>query len=260
MPNGSLIATECTWLENSASSGGAIFYDNGIMYSNQLTNCTFAMNSATLGAGVFLRNVTTLTLNNTVIAFSTSGNAVACDGALTTAVLSCCDIFGNQGGDWTGCIADQLGINGCFAADPRFCNLTAGDLTLAESSPCTPAHSPGGCGLIGALPVGCAAPIGVADATVPVANAVLRVTPNPVRGDAVVEWIGPAPGATNLDLFDLTGRLLRRRDVGVRGAGPQKMPWSQVTGSETLASGVYFLEIDGGPGGSRAAARVLVVR
>ena len=50
------------------------------------------------------------TLQNSVIAFSTEGEAIygdVCDPALT-----CCDVYGNAGGDYVGCIADQLGING----------------------------------------------------------------------------------------------------------------------------------------------------
>lgn len=95
-----------------------------------------------------------LTMENTIIAFG-SGAAVICGAA--NATLVCCDLFGNQGGDWNGCVAGQLGVNGNFAADPRFCNLLAGDLTLEDDSPCMPGHHPQGedCGLIGALGRGC---------------------------------------------------------------------------------------------------------
>jgi hypothetical protein len=39
--------------------------------------------------------------------------------------------------------------------DPRFCDPAQGDLRLADTSPCTAEHAPGGCGLIGALGVAC---------------------------------------------------------------------------------------------------------
>jgi hypothetical protein len=42
-------------------------------------------------------------------------------------------------------------LGGNFQSDPLFCF----DYSLAESSPCAPANSPGACGLIGALEVGC---------------------------------------------------------------------------------------------------------
>jgi hypothetical protein len=95
----------------------------------------------------------TVTIDASIIAYTTGGGAVSCaDGGAVT--LSCCDIYGNAGGDWSGCIADQLGVDGNFCADPLFCNLAQGDLTLEDTSPCAPAHSP--ClRLVGALGPGC---------------------------------------------------------------------------------------------------------
>ena len=92
-------------------------------------------------------------LEDTIISHSATGTAVTCDGT-STATLSCCDVYGNAGGDWVGCIADQAVINGNFSADPLYCDPDAGDFTLQLDSPCAP---PGvtGCELVGALPVGC---------------------------------------------------------------------------------------------------------
>lgn len=71
-------------------------------------------------------------------------------------VLTCCDIYGNEGGDWTGLIAAQYGINGNISEDPLFCDPESGDLRLQENSPCTPFTPPNpDCDLIGAWPVGC---------------------------------------------------------------------------------------------------------
>ena len=69
-------------------------------------------------------------------------------------MLDCCDIYGNAGGDWDDCLADQYGINGNFTADPLLCDLWDGDYRIRAESPCAP---PGmtGCGLVGGLPVGC---------------------------------------------------------------------------------------------------------
>ena len=47
-----------------------------------------------------------------------------------------------------------------FSADPMFCNEAADDYHLHEDSPCAAGSTPAGCGLVGALQVGCwAAPI-----------------------------------------------------------------------------------------------------
>ena len=61
-----------------------------------------------------------------------------CLGEDSMPLLVCCDIYGNAGGDWVDCIADQYGVDGNFSADPLFCDVTAGDLTLASESPCLP--------------------------------------------------------------------------------------------------------------------------
>jgi len=78
------------------------------------------------------------TLTNCMIAFSTQGEAIYCREATSTPALSCCDVYGNVGGDWVGCIADQYGVDGNFSEDPLFCDLTIDDFTLASNSPCLP--------------------------------------------------------------------------------------------------------------------------
>ena len=89
-------------------------------------------------------------LENTIIAFSTSGEAVYC-GTGSTATLACCDVYGNAGGDWVGYIAGQEGVNGNFSADPLFCDSGNGDYRLQPCSPCLDAA---GCGLVGACGAG----------------------------------------------------------------------------------------------------------
>lgn len=91
-------------------------------------------------------------LRNTIIAYSV-GRAIYCPQG-EAAFLTCCDLFGNAGGDWVGCVAGQNGQNGNISADPLFCDAPAGDLRLHTGSPCSPEHA-GDCGLIGAWPVGC---------------------------------------------------------------------------------------------------------
>ena len=71
-------------------------------------------------------------------------------------MLTCCDVYGNDGGDWVGWLAWQAGIEGNFAEDPLFCELVSSKLgsplRLHEDSPCLPGNHPDGwdCGLIGA--------------------------------------------------------------------------------------------------------------
>jgi hypothetical protein len=82
---------------------------------------------------------------------------VKCYGAWTAVpMLGCCDIFGNAGGDWIDCIADQLGQGGNISEDPLFCDPEVGDFTLRGDSPCAPFSPPNPeCDRIGAWPIGC---------------------------------------------------------------------------------------------------------
>ena len=230
--------SDCVLFRNSAVFGGACDF---LASRGSIASSTLAFDSGSFGGGVSLRDSSTVTLDNTIIGFGTSGEAVLCEDAGSVPVLACSDIFGNAGGDWTACIADQLGINGCFAADPLFCAPLADDFTLAETSPCAPAHSPAGCGLIGALPVGCVAPIGVPEAGSPAVPVRLRVVPNPIGSDGTIEWTGAARGAVTLRLYDAAGRLVAART----GAGARRIHWSDLAGERRLPAGVYFLELAG---------------
>jgi predicted outer membrane repeat protein len=107
------------------------------------------------GAALFVGEEAVVNVARSLMASNTGGAAVVCEnqGSVT---LSCCDIFGNPGGDWVGCIADQLGVDDNFCEDPLLCRDDNLDdpYTLHGDSPCLPANSP--CGdLVGALDQGC---------------------------------------------------------------------------------------------------------
>jgi len=228
----------CTFDGNFAGSGSAAYIwsreDN--QPPVEVSGCTAVRNQSQVG-GAFHARIP-VQIANTIIAFGTQGAAVTCEGA-GVGVMSCTDIFGNAGGDWTSCISDQVGINGNFSLDPRLCNLSGGDFRLAQSSPCTAANAPAGCGLIGAYPIGCATPIGIADAGAPAVTPILRVTPNPMRGAGMIEWAGVSGRETELRLYDVAGRIVARRVES--GAGGE-LPWSALVGAGGVPSGVYFLE------------------
>jgi hypothetical protein len=91
---------------------------------------------------------TTLTMTHTIVAYGIQGEGVRCLGT-TAASLSCCDLFGNTGGDWVGCIATQIGVDGNFSEDPLFCDRDNQNFDLHQNSPCAAAQNPA-CGLVGA--------------------------------------------------------------------------------------------------------------
>jgi predicted outer membrane repeat protein len=151
----------CVFSSNSASArGGAVYCVN---YGEaHLLDCTLSDNRCDNGAGgVECWAYAAAELENTILAFSTQGPAVFCNVA-GSVTLTCSDVYGNAGGDWTGCIASQAGVNGNISADPRFCDRPGGDYTLESGSPCLDAP---GCGLVGALGQGCEGPTAIEETT-----------------------------------------------------------------------------------------------
>ncbi len=242
--------------EDRAEGGGA-----AVAGGSRFTRSTFSRNSAaTGGAAIHLRDGGVVLIDNTIVAFSQTPAAILCSGG-TRPELTCSDVFGNAGGDWVGCIADQAGSSGNLAADPLFCQPAIGNYTLDAASPCAEDNAPASCGLIGALGVGCGV-VAVPAGDSPAAPRLVRVYPNPLDGDAVLEWRSDAGGAQHARLYDLAGRVILARDLGSRAAGTHRLAWSDLTRGVSLPAGVYFLAIDP-PGGSTSreqALRVIVTR
>ncbi|MCK4773241.1 MAG: hypothetical protein KAT30_00595, partial [Candidatus Krumholzibacteria bacterium] len=137
-----------------------------------IVNNTFAYNggddgTTRYGGGIYALPGSNVWISNSIFYRNSArneGSAIYCEpGASVT--LVCSDVYGNSGGDWVGCIADQDGINGNFCEDPLFCDPTSGDFTLDRSSSCLPGNHPSGedCGLIGALEQACGAIVGSLD-------------------------------------------------------------------------------------------------
>ena len=149
--------TNCTFSGNTGDdSGGGLLCIEGS--SAELTNCTFAGNAAEEGGGIDCPDAS-VTLARCIIAFSGSGEGVRCNDP-DDVTLSCCDVYGNAGGDWVGHIAGQDLIRDNFSDDPLFCGEDNPDepFTLHSDSPCASDNNPA-CGLVGAWGVGCETPV-----------------------------------------------------------------------------------------------------
>jgi predicted outer membrane repeat protein len=168
---------DCIVQGSGATTGGAVFCEGNC--TPTFTRCTFYGNEAPLsemrkgllgrthtptgrgaakaqlsgtGGAIYSMSNSNVTLANSIIAFSSAGEAAAAsDGGLVT--VSCSDVYGNAGGDWVGCIADQFGTNGNVWCDPQFCDAADGIFTLRDESPLNPAYY--WCLQIGAQPVAC---------------------------------------------------------------------------------------------------------
>lgn len=147
------VFTTCTFAGNTAGYIGGGF-NVEVDCTPTLSGCTLACNGAPNGGGLWAGPLCSVNLQNTLIAFSVAGEGAACLENETR--LTCCDLYGNAGGDWVGFIAAQYGANGNISADPLFCDATLEDYRLAANSPCAPFSPPNPeCDLIGAWPVGC---------------------------------------------------------------------------------------------------------
>jgi len=103
--------------------------------------------------GVRCREGTDVVLSRCLLTFSTTHSGLV-RSMPNLMEVSCTDIYGNVGGDWTEYTSGWLGIQGNICEDPLFVDPGNRDLHLSPSSPCAPYSPPNeACDLIGALEV-----------------------------------------------------------------------------------------------------------
>jgi subtilisin family serine protease len=75
--------------------------------------------------------------------------------------------------------------------------------------------------------------------------------PNPARGSAELSFEVPAAERVTLEVFDVSGRLVRRLIDGEVAAGSHRSIWDgRMDGGELAAGGVYFLRLETARGSS----------
>jgi len=150
--NSSPVIKNCVFAYNHATTSGGAVWCKGS--SPVFENCTFVGNSSMSGGAMFVSATSLPTLDKCIVAFSEEGGGIHSNESSSQPVLTCCDVYDNIGGNWSGSIVDQSGMNGNIEADPDFCDLGSGDFRLKASSPCIPVNNK--CAmLIGALDAGC---------------------------------------------------------------------------------------------------------
>jgi len=275
-PGGSILFERCILEQNRADAGGAVFvYQAGASFQDcairdnlatdgagrsagTVTSCTLADNRAWIGGGILVSTDAEVEVHRTIIAFNPEGQGLAVNNGI--ARVTYCDIFGNAGGDWVGAIADQLGVDCNLNADPLFCSLGDGDFTLRDDSPCLPGNS-AGCGLIGALPLGCWATSAAEDGPVTAAPATYLAPnyPNPFNPTTTIAYYLAEPGLVRLRIYDTTGRCVRMLAAGEESAGRHHLSWRGVDDrGRPLATGVYLLRFEAA--GIRQCRRLVLVR
>lgn len=252
------VVRECTLWDNIGySSGGAIY---ACIAELELWNCSLVSNRAPTGGGVFAGTGCSVLIGSSLVAFGTEGEAVLC--AEGDATLACCDLYGNEGGDWIEPIAEQYGVDGNICEDPLFCDAPNGDFTLREDSPCAPGSPPNAeCDLTGAWPVGCTAG-GILPAEIRCPS--LRLDPNSpnpfrMRTTLTFELPGSHPREVVLSVYDAAGRMVRRLLNAEYAPGTHEAVWDGLdTAGRPAPAGVYLVRLQ--DGGKSASRRIVFVR
>ncbi len=82
--------------------------------------------------------------------------------------------------------------------------------------------------------------------------------PNPFRGGTRIEFALPEAGDARLDIYDVSGRLVRRLVGGTLAAGNHEVQWDGRTdGATSLPSGIYLYRLE--VGGEVAQRRMLLL-
>ena len=253
------IISQCTFTGNVAAEGGGLACQDHA--TPWLDHATMVGNEATTGGGLHIEWYSAATLENVIVAFSLDGGALTC-GVGSSATLSCCDLFGNEGGDWTECIAGQAGSGGNLEEDPAFCDPADDDFTLMETSPCAAEQAPPGCGRIGAYDVGCEDPAAVAPgADVPAQWSLAVAFPVTADRGLAIHFGVPADQAqaVGLRLFDITGRQRALIYAGTPRPGRYTIQWDgRDRSGAPLPSGVYFARLQ--TKGASLSERILLIR
>jgi hypothetical protein len=159
----------------------------------------------------------------------------------------CNDWFANKSGAVKGGTPDPTDV----AIHPLFCDIVADDVRLRADSPLLDAP---GCGLIGALGMGCEAVASVLPDSHE-GDLGLVAYPLPARGGVRLSW-KPLGVPGRIEVFDVSGALRWAQDLPSRSSD---VTWSSVTDLGAPApSGVYFARLT--LGGARTSTKLLLVR
>lgn len=253
--NATIRVEDCLFVDCYASEGGALWSLS--TPGSRVTSTTFARNEARIGSAVYSTsgNGGPLVLERSILAFGVGGEALYC--AAAPVELSCVDIFGNEGGDYVGCIADQNGIRGNRSVDPKFCDLVGGDYRLKPGSPCLPplGGTVTSCPILGSegRDCGALAPGAMALRSEPLAGDAQRhlvlgsVVPNPSLGEIEFSLEMAQAGRLRVELVDVTGRAVHVLVDDLVAAGSHRIQsLAQGGGGRPLPAGVYYLRASDG--------------
>lgn len=244
----------CVFSGNRSASGGGMYSS---FYQVDVTHCTFSGDSAGAGTGIYCAD-SSPAIENTIVAYGLEGAAIFCGGTSNPS-LSSCDIYGNAGGDYVGCIAGRYHTNCNFSANPLFCDADSDDFSPAALSPCLPDNNP--CGvLIGASGQGCGAPAGTDPPDAKRSELLLMQNyPNPFNPRTTLTYTIPEAGMVDLRIYDVRGSLVRAVVDERKLAGTYTETWDGKNDSGTAArSCVYFVRLRAG--GQERSIKIILLK
>ncbi|MCK4371732.1 MAG: right-handed parallel beta-helix repeat-containing protein, partial [candidate division Zixibacteria bacterium] len=122
--NATVAPTGCTFVNNAADTGSAIFIQSDANApesdGNDITGRPAQPSDKSLGGGM---------VSECLFAYNQQGAAIYM-GYYAWIEIMCSNIYGNAGGNWVGAIAPYLGMDGNISADPLFCNASGDDYTV----------------------------------------------------------------------------------------------------------------------------------
>jgi hypothetical protein len=102
---------------------------------------------------------------------------------------------------------------------------------------------------------------GIGDDAPPPARLALRVAPNPFNPSTAISFVLAGAAPVRLDIYDVSGRRVRRLVDGPMGGGPQTVPWDgRDDRGRSVASGVYFARCERLDSGQTGSARLVLIK
>lgn len=89
---------------------------------------------------------------------------------------------------------------------------------------------------------------------------IITVNPNPFSSTASVVFQSPGLASVTLEVFDVSGRLVKNQEVGAFSEGQQMILWDgSSSNGEAMANGVYIIRLESGSENS-TTDRVIILR
>jgi len=261
-----LIESNQAWRIGAQGLGGGMCFASG---TQQISNCTFVNNTAGTGGAVYAGSGTHLT--NCIIAYQVAGGGINFPLIGADVRYSC--FAGNGGGDFYGPLPPlNFGVIGHANAngdscdgymnlfrDPEFDPSALQAYSLRQDSPCINAGSPqsphdpdGSIADIGAFyyALPSAAPVNL---SVP-SSFSLRAYPNPFNPSTSLTFTISRDAVVNLKIYDILGREAATLISARRPAGTYSVTWN----AAAFPSGTYIAVLDAG--GAQTTLRLQLLK